>query len=58
MLLEVGGEDLAAVPEVVTLDGRSVSLAVEESKGRSCVGTHKGLCPTRRRRSFCPESSV
>lgn len=32
MLLEVGGEDLAAVPEVVTLDGRSVSLAVESRR--------------------------
>lgn len=32
MLLEVGGENLAAVPEVVTLDSRLVSLAVRSPR--------------------------
>lgn len=58
MLLEVGGEDLAAVPEVVALDDGLVSLEVRGWMGRSCSGTHRGLWPTRRRRSFCPDSRV
>lgn len=58
MLLEVGGEDLTAVPEVVTLKWQLDQPGNEGQEGRSCAGTHKGLCPTRRRRSFCPESRV
>lgn len=58
MSLEVGREDLAAIPEVVTLDDRLVSLVGEGFEGQSFVGTHRGLYPTKRRCSFCPESKV
>lgn len=33
MLLEVGGENLAAVPEVVALDGNLISLVVRVFRG-------------------------
>ena len=76
VVLEVGGEDLGAVPEVVALDfsvSRSVSQSVSgvvrfwfglvwfggrDGRRWRGVGTHKGLCPTRRRCSFWPESKV
>ena len=57
MLLEIGGKNLAPIPEVMTLDSGLVSLAGRNLRV-SHVGTHKGLCPTRRRCSFCPDSSV